>query len=390
MNAKNRRKFRWWHKLLGVALSLTLCGFALEATLRVAGVSTPTATVLGTFFQYDPQTGWSGRPNASAQFQTASFSALTTHDADGLRRCGLPSRIVDDGSRAERMCWVLGDSTTWGWGVKDDEHFVALLNQSSPPNVRYRNLGVPGFSTIQQYHRLAALLERGYRPDAVVVCFNNNDHSDNQMLVDPDPPRPYARVEEEKVRFFDPPVGRSFELEVGSFLRRHSLSVSFVSYHLQRVRAARRMAKMAQRESSRDTREPRRDDEATTQRTEAERRSPVDDAPPQAELVYRESLQRLQQLCERERIELAVATEFAADPKVLDACRDLGVRVFDMSRPYRRRLDSSDGGETLYFAYDPHINAAGHRLFASALQDELRAWLPDWHSDAPRIRLARP
>ena len=384
MSQKPRKSYRWWHKLLGVALSLGLFCVVLEVSLRVVGVSVPTATVLGTFFQHDTQTGWSGRPNAKDRFQTSNFSVVVSHDEDGLRRCGLTTRIAADRDGAERMCWVLGDSTTWGWGIEDDAHFVALLNQDAPETVRFRNLGTPGFSTVQEYHRFVDLLSRGYKPDVVIVCFNNNDHRDSQMAIDPDPPRPYARVVDGELVFHDPPVGRSFEFEVGSFLRRNSQAVSFVSYHAQRLRMARRMRARKEKDELAVAAQSE-----TKSLSEPERHSPVDPFQwDDSQRILTETLQRLKTRCDAEGIELAVATEFLVDPRVVSACETLGVRVLDTSKRYSRHLRSSDRDEILYFAQDPHINARGHRIFADAMLEELHDWHPEWRLIAPSGILA--
>ena len=75
---------------------------------------------------------------------------------------------------------VLGDSFTFGWGVKEHEAFPSVLERnlnyyfSDAVNIEVLNFGVPGYSTFQQ----AALFEnrvKEFNPDAVLVFFIEND-----------------------------------------------------------------------------------------------------------------------------------------------------------------------------------------------------------------------
>jgi hypothetical protein len=75
---------------------------------------------------------------------------------------------------------LLGDSFTFGWGVKEEETFVKILenclNSSSPSKYHFRvlNLGVPGYSTFQEvaaFKKLVPIL----KPDLVLLYFVEND-----------------------------------------------------------------------------------------------------------------------------------------------------------------------------------------------------------------------
>jgi len=74
----------------------------------------------------------------------------------------------------------LGDSFTFGWGVKEQEAFpqvVRRILQSVAPqgtNVEVLNFGVPGYSTFQE---VASFEDVGldFRPDVVVAYFIEND-----------------------------------------------------------------------------------------------------------------------------------------------------------------------------------------------------------------------
>ena len=103
-----------------------------------------------------------------------------------LTLMGVPVRINADGLRdrehqvarsagTERIAF-LGDSITFGWGVREEETFKALLEKelarSRPTEII--NFGTGNYNTEQEVHQF---LERGlrYRPDKVVVFYFIND-----------------------------------------------------------------------------------------------------------------------------------------------------------------------------------------------------------------------
>jgi lysophospholipase L1-like esterase len=77
---------------------------------------------------------------------------------------------------------VLGDSTTFGWGVRQEKTFAKLLenklNERPPPgwpkHVEVINAGVGNYNTAQE---VAYFMERGrlYKPDMVILAFFIND-----------------------------------------------------------------------------------------------------------------------------------------------------------------------------------------------------------------------
>ena len=118
-------------------------------------------------FMQDPQVGWTPRPNFSGTF--------LEHDVD-INAAGLRgSQLLED----RRTVLCLGDSTTFGWRVRQSESFPAVLGQrltktAGPNSWQVLNAGVPGYSSRQvqlQAAQLIPLLE----PDVVVICIGNND-----------------------------------------------------------------------------------------------------------------------------------------------------------------------------------------------------------------------
>jgi lysophospholipase L1-like esterase len=80
--------------------------------------------------------------------------------------------------RAVAIVLTLGDSTTFGWGVRDDEtypHYLEeILNASRTQKLRVINAGVPSYTSLQALIYLRELLPR-IRPDVVVINEMWND-----------------------------------------------------------------------------------------------------------------------------------------------------------------------------------------------------------------------
>lgn len=118
----------------------------------------------------DPRVLFEPRPS----FEGFSEGVWLTTNSRGLRERELPLAKPP----GTRRVVFLGDSVTFGAGVKDDEPFPRLLeggvNGSDAGPVETVNTGVVGYNTIQE---LARLEQAGlpYQPDVVVLTFVVND-----------------------------------------------------------------------------------------------------------------------------------------------------------------------------------------------------------------------
>jgi len=75
----------------------------------------------------------------------------------------------------------VGDSFTFGQGVKYEDTFVQQLNIFDEKGKRYLNFAVPGFSTDQEYLLIKHQVIN-YKPDTIVmVTYLGNDLFDNQL-----------------------------------------------------------------------------------------------------------------------------------------------------------------------------------------------------------------
>jgi lysophospholipase L1-like esterase len=118
----------------------------------------------------DPEIGFLYRPHLATRIgREGGFSFPFTTDEKGFRNPGPPVE------RAEIV--VLGDSMAFGYGVGDDEGWVALLDRAVPQG-RVVNLGLIGAAP-QQYQRVYARFGRPLRPRLVIfTLFSGNDAAD--------------------------------------------------------------------------------------------------------------------------------------------------------------------------------------------------------------------
>ena len=138
---------------------------------------------------YSPVYGWTPRPS----FRYTLAGSETT-----INRLGYRGGEVAAARTAGRPRVVmLGDSITFGYGVRDGETFSAVMESLAPP-LEVVNLGVQGYGTDQELLKL----EReglAYAPDVVVlnVCLANDllDNAAARSIYDGVYPKPYFRLE---------------------------------------------------------------------------------------------------------------------------------------------------------------------------------------------------
>ncbi|MDP6762868.1 MAG: DUF5989 family protein [Planctomycetota bacterium] len=155
--------------LLSIAVSLLLCALTLEGGLRVIGMA-PAKTIN----RFDPATGWSKRPGATARKSTREYDVTFRINDLGLRDDTMESPAKPAGA-FRVLC--LGDSFTLGYTVERANLFVDQLERwwkSENRRVNVINAGTEGYSTDQQAVWLA---EHGaaFEPDVVLLFPYDND-----------------------------------------------------------------------------------------------------------------------------------------------------------------------------------------------------------------------
>lgn len=130
----------------------------------------------GAFVQalFEPAVGYTLRPHGKITAWGDAFEA----NEIGYRTGPLPGRR--GGRKAFRVVF-LGDSWTFGMGIRETESFPArvaeLANQlgaAGGKTVEALDLGLPGYNTLNETAALDFFYDR-LRPDAVVICPTGND-----------------------------------------------------------------------------------------------------------------------------------------------------------------------------------------------------------------------
>ena len=111
------------------------------------------------------------KPNTQFRIITPDFDAPTRITADGYR--------APEAKDSNPTTLFVGDSFTYGQGVKDSEAFPQLYCEAK--GLSCVNLAVPGASTLYEVDRLEGFLKKkGWAPDNVYFFFfTGNDFGDN-------------------------------------------------------------------------------------------------------------------------------------------------------------------------------------------------------------------
>lgn len=150
-------------------VSILLAVLVAEVGLRLLGLG-PQPTIN----RFDPDTGWSKKPDTSSHKKTSEFDITITTNSLGLRDDPMTGPAKPAGTR---RVVVLGDSFALGYTVDRDDLFVDLLErwwkaEGRPLDVV--NSGTEGWSTDQE----AVWLEKNgaaFQPDLVLLFPYEND-----------------------------------------------------------------------------------------------------------------------------------------------------------------------------------------------------------------------
>jgi lysophospholipase L1-like esterase len=248
---------------------------------------------------------------------------------------------------------VLGDSYTFGWGVRDDEPYperAEALLRAEGRAVEVLNLGVPGYNTELEFELLRRALPR-YEPDVVVLGYAVND-AEPQSTV-PVPPR---------VRYRD---AVSWMWEDAKSLLNRGLPPGR-RFHIRKLEPSMDYADGFQRGSEKWQ-------------------------------TSRLALRAMARLCEERHVPLVVLVlpdttqafgfgypDFVVHEAVASWTGEIGVRTVDLLTPLlgRDHLDYMVPG-------DGHPNARAHEEFARVLRDEIVRALGPRAEPGPRAQPPR-
>lgn len=169
---------RWRRVLANISLAVLAVIVVLAIFLFAEGVARRVLPGFNHQFQvendwdrvthFDPELGWFNDP-LNKEFGT---------DSSGFRRSGSEKDIP----RGSPRILVLGDSTTFGLGVRAEDTFVSHLNRRFD-NATFINGGVTGYGTIQEYLLFREAVEdKGV--SHVILLFHESDFHDNVEFPD--------------------------------------------------------------------------------------------------------------------------------------------------------------------------------------------------------------
>ncbi|MBI1390750.1 MAG: hypothetical protein GC154_20150 [bacterium] len=160
--------------LLAIALGLCASFLMMEFACRLLGVGEPNLTLTGNKRLFipndDPEIAFTMRPD----YEDFVFGSNVRINAKGLR----DEEVDYEKPDGVKRILLLGDSVTFGYGVKEGDCFgdqwEAWLNRRQPGRWQVINSGVPAWTTVQEVRWFETEGLR-YQPDAVALTYVMND-----------------------------------------------------------------------------------------------------------------------------------------------------------------------------------------------------------------------
>ncbi len=198
-------------KLLPILLGFLLPIFLLEFAARGYAKLKFKERVLA----YDSTLGWKLVPLAKRVYEDEAEPYLIEINSEGLRD---KEHSYDKSPNIFRIV-VVGDSFVFGsGGVSPMDRFTDRMENFSS-NLEVINMGVPGYSTDQEYLYLKTEGLK-YHPDLVVMCMFVNDYDESFVTLNPSLGRPkgYFSAEGGELIFHPPAVSPFYILSQRSYL----------------------------------------------------------------------------------------------------------------------------------------------------------------------------
>ncbi|MDX8411396.1 MAG: GDSL-type esterase/lipase family protein [Mariprofundaceae bacterium] len=267
-------------------------------------------------------------------------------DQEGFRSPDNEVRIAEDAI----PIWFLGDSFTWGWGVRQGEVFSDQLQQLLGSGFRIINRGVNGTGTLQQALVLESI-EAELKPGYIGIMVFRNDFDDN--LSSNNDSRPYCRMTDDSVEVANLPVASPIG-GLGREVLNHSYALSLIIYYYHVVRLSLRAQQSEVLSFGFENRE----------------------IPDNAIRAMHYSLGRIGNLAAKLGLYPFVvyipSVQELASPSpspspivraVERVATNVGMPILDLTNPFRL----ASNPRHLYFSHDEHWNERGHRLAAEKI-----------------------
>jgi lysophospholipase L1-like esterase len=113
--------------------------------------------------------GWERLPNYQGPLGNDFGSGIRRYDSQGFQAYDT-AQVAD---RTTPRILVIGDSSTYGWGVPPEASYAEVLDRALP-SANVINLGMLGYSSFQGYRTLVKYGDK-LQPSMIVASFNYND-----------------------------------------------------------------------------------------------------------------------------------------------------------------------------------------------------------------------
>ncbi len=175
MTAPSRKWKTWLGNLALLAASMLVALALIEVVLHIADIPPTQMSHQRLFVEYDSLRGWRNIPNARGDYATDEYRVFLNYNSRGVRGPEIPYAKPAGTYRIV----VLGDSFVEGYSVQRDERVTEVLQRllnDAQPSRRFEviALGTAGYSTDQELIWLESEGLR-YQPDLVVLLFHPND-----------------------------------------------------------------------------------------------------------------------------------------------------------------------------------------------------------------------
>lgn len=329
-------------------ISLLVVILFLEILLRVIGYSPGYVNPLNSFHIGDEFVGWRGKPSFEARFRKVDFDVTIVTNEEGFRQ--KESKVKPNPDSGDII--FLGDSFTWGWGVKQGKVFTDVLQDELGPQFNVRNYGVNAYGTVQQRILFEKDLGR-IKPASVGIMIFQNDYYDN---IDRNDGNPYYIAKGDEIGLANYPVSKPIG---GTWrkMRSKSYALTFIAYHFNYFKILKRAKKL----------ESKRSDSGYIALGEVEKK------------VMERNLVLINAHTKKLGARLFVTyipmvVELYSDVEspylksTREICNKLSVPFLNLV-PYFKSGVTNEAGEPYYFLHDEHWTEEGHRLAAYGIRD---------------------
>jgi len=178
---------------LSLAISAILTALiVLEVFLRVTDIPIARhSDHMFTLLEHDSRLGWKMKANIHAKVDFFDVENIPVRS----NSIGYwDTEFIKAKHPTKFRVALLGDSFTWGYGVRENERFGNILQEING-GIEVLNFGIPAYGTDQAlitWRQLAS----SYNPDAVILTVYNNDYIDNLSSVRWGRPKPYFIISE--------------------------------------------------------------------------------------------------------------------------------------------------------------------------------------------------